>query len=153
MEIEQRYVVSSLHRKTMKLPVIVAEPAAVYHEDGFDENGMKYWLHEIKLHRPDLSDRPSSGRLPLEDIDARILQVLEAEPWSSVRTIVESLKIPASAVNLHLITPLNMKSRHFKGVTHFLDDGLRTNRVEGARQLLGVLQAQERCYFRDLIKR
>jgi hypothetical protein len=33
MEIESRYVVSHLHREGMKLPVIVAEPAAVYHED------------------------------------------------------------------------------------------------------------------------
>jgi hypothetical protein len=58
IEIKQRYVVSCLHRKEMKLPAIVAEPepAAVYHEDAFDENRVKYWLHEIMLHRPDLSD-------------------------------------------------------------------------------------------------
>jgi hypothetical protein len=64
----------------MKLSAIVAELAAVYHEDAFNENRVKYWLHDIKLHHPDLNDRPSSGRLPLEDIDSRILQVLEAEP-------------------------------------------------------------------------
>jgi hypothetical protein len=58
-------------RKGMKLPAIVAERAAVYHKDAFDENRMKYWLHEIKLHRYDLSDRPSSGQAPFEDI-ARI---------------------------------------------------------------------------------
>jgi hypothetical protein len=79
MEIEQRYVVSYLHRKGMGLPAIVAKLAAVYHEDPFDGNRMKYWLHEFKLHRSDLGDRSSSGRPPLEDIDARILQVLEAE--------------------------------------------------------------------------
>jgi hypothetical protein len=38
MEIEQRYIVSSLHSKGMKLPTIVAELAAIYHEDAFDEN-------------------------------------------------------------------------------------------------------------------
>jgi hypothetical protein len=36
MEIEQRYVVSHLHPKGMKLPAIVAELAAVYHEDAFE---------------------------------------------------------------------------------------------------------------------
>jgi hypothetical protein len=84
LEIEQRYVVSYLHRKGMKLPAIVAERAAVYHKDAFDENRVKYWLHEIKLHRSDLIDRPGFGRSPLEDIDGRILQILQAEPWSSV---------------------------------------------------------------------
>jgi hypothetical protein len=73
MEIEQRYVVSYLHHKGMKLPGIIAELAAIYHEDAFEEDRVKYWRHEIKRHRSDLSDRPSSGRPPLEDIDARIL--------------------------------------------------------------------------------
>jgi hypothetical protein len=36
-------------------------------------------------------------------------------------------------------------------VPHFLDDDLRAKRLEGARQLLDVLQAQERYHFRDLI--
>jgi hypothetical protein len=42
MEIEQRYAVSYLHRKGMKLPEIVAELAPVYHEETVDENRVKY---------------------------------------------------------------------------------------------------------------
>jgi hypothetical protein len=42
MEIEQRYVVRHLHHKGMKLPAIVAELAAVYHEDASNENRVKY---------------------------------------------------------------------------------------------------------------
>jgi hypothetical protein len=37
MEIEQRYVVSYLHRKGVKRPAVIAELAAVYHEDPFDQ--------------------------------------------------------------------------------------------------------------------
>jgi hypothetical protein len=44
-----------------------------------------------------------------------------------------------------------MKSQHFKRVPHFLDDDLRSKRLEGARQLLDVLWAQERYHIRDLI--
>jgi hypothetical protein len=61
MEIGQRHAVSYLHRKGMELPAVVAEPATVYHEDAFEENSVKGWLHEIKLHHSHLSDRPSSG--------------------------------------------------------------------------------------------
>jgi hypothetical protein len=32
-----------------------------------------------------------------------------------------------------------------------LDDDLRAKRLDGARQLLDVLQPQEKCHFRDLI--
>jgi hypothetical protein len=125
IEIGQRYVVNHLQRKGMKLPAIAAKLAAVYYEDEFDENRVKYWLHEIKLYPSNLSDRPSYGRPSVEDIDARILQVLVAGPWSSVPAIAEFLKIPASTVHFHLTTLLNMKSRHFKWVPHFLDDDLR----------------------------
>jgi hypothetical protein len=59
MEIQRRDVVSDLHRKGMKLPSTVAELAAVYDEDAFDEKRVKYWLYETKLHRSDLSDRPT----------------------------------------------------------------------------------------------
>jgi hypothetical protein len=45
-----------------------------------------------------------------------------------------------------------MTSRHFKWIPHFLDDDLRIKRMEGVRQLLDILQAQERCHFRDLIR-
>jgi transposase len=110
MKIEQRSVVSCLHRKGITLPTIVVELMTVSHEDAIDENRVKYWLHEIELHRSDLSDQSNSGRPPLEDIDARILQVLEAEPWSLVRTIAEFLKSPSLTVHLHLTTSLNMKS-------------------------------------------
>jgi hypothetical protein len=48
LEIEQRYMVNYLYHKGMKLLVIVAELVVVYHEDAFDENRVKYWLHEIK---------------------------------------------------------------------------------------------------------
>jgi hypothetical protein len=114
MEIKKSYVARYFHRKGLKLPAIVAELVPVYHEDAFDENRMKYWLHEIKLDRSDLSDRPNSGRPPLEDIDARILQILEAEPWSSFRMIAEFLKIPVSMVHLHRTTSFIMKSQNFK---------------------------------------
>jgi hypothetical protein len=151
VEVEQRYVVNYLHRKGMKRSAIVAALAVVDHKDAFDENRVKYSLHEIKLHRSDLSDRPSSGLPPLKDIDTRILQVLGADPCFSVRTIAEFLKISASTVHLHLITSLNMKNRHLKWASHFLDDDLRAKRLEGARQLLDILHPQGKCHSRDLI--
>jgi hypothetical protein len=42
METDERYVVSCLHRKRMKVPAIVAELVAVSHGDKCDENRVKY---------------------------------------------------------------------------------------------------------------
>jgi hypothetical protein len=41
MKIEQRYVVSDLHRKRINMSGIIVELAPVYHEDAFDENRVK----------------------------------------------------------------------------------------------------------------
>jgi hypothetical protein len=53
MEIEQRYLASYLHHRGMKLLAIVAERAVVHHEDTFEENRVKCWLREIRLHCSD----------------------------------------------------------------------------------------------------
>jgi hypothetical protein len=99
-----------------------------------------------------LSDWSSSDRYPLEDIDARILQILEAEPWSPVRTndrwVLQDSCVDGASPSNHFS---QHKNRHFKWVPYFLDDDLRAKRLEGTRQLLDVLQAQERCHFRDII--
>jgi hypothetical protein len=58
--------VSDLHCKDMKLPEIIVELASVYHDEAFHANRVQYWFHEFKLHRSDLSDRPSSSRPPLK---------------------------------------------------------------------------------------
>jgi hypothetical protein len=52
MGIEQRYVVSDLHRKEMKLPSIVAELAAVYHKDAFDENRVNFGFMRLSYIVP-----------------------------------------------------------------------------------------------------
>jgi hypothetical protein len=59
-------------------------------------------------------------------------------------SIAEFLKIHGPTVHLDLTMSLNMKTRHFKWVPRFLDDDLRAKRLEGARQLLDFMQAQER---------
>jgi hypothetical protein len=89
IEIRQRYVVSDLHRRGMKLPEIVAELASVYREEAFDENRVKYWLHKVELRRFDFSDRPSSGKPSLEDTDAQqLLDVLKAQEKCHFRDMI-----------------------------------------------------------------
>jgi hypothetical protein len=131
----------------MKLTEIVTELASILHEEAFDENKVNHWLHELKLHRSDLSDRPHSSGLLLEEIDARILQIAETEPRDLVRTIAEVFNIPVSTVHLHLTSSPNMKSRHFKWVPHFLSNDLRAKRSEGTPSLLGVVKSQEKVIF------
>jgi DNA-binding Lrp family transcriptional regulator len=58
--------------------------------------------------------------MPPEDIDARILQALEADPWSSVRTIAEFLKIPALTGHLRLTLLSTSKADISNGFLIFL---------------------------------
>jgi hypothetical protein len=50
-----------------------------------------------------------------------------------VRTIADSLEIPASTVYFHLVEKIGFKNYLLRGVPHLLTDELRLKRAELAR--------------------
>jgi hypothetical protein len=71
---------------------------------------VKCWLHEIKLHRSDLSDQPSpSWRY-------RCSNSASLGSWAMIFGSNDRWvpQVPAATVHLHRTTSLNMKSRYFK---------------------------------------
>jgi len=150
-DLEQRYVIKFLRTKGLKLPAIVQELSNTYGADAYPETDVKYWIHELKLGREDLHDQGGPGRPPLDDVDAKILALLQKEPYSSVRTLSESLRYPPTTVYRHLTDALQMKSRHFKWVPHLLTQELREKRSAECRALLDILKLQRENDFRDIV--
>ena len=151
MEFEQRSVIKFLHLKGLKLGDIVLELSSVYGEDAYTRPSIKYWLHQLKLGRTDLATQHVGGRPPLDDTDAEILSVLHTSPFSSVRTIADSMGIPASTVYFHLVEKIGFKNYFLRWVPHMLTEELRQKRVELAQQLLELLERQRRVKFRDIV--
>jgi hypothetical protein len=68
-----------------------------------------------------------------------------------VRTIADSLGIPASTVYLHLVEKIGFKHYFLRWVRHMLTEELRQKRVELSRQLLELLESQRGVNFRDIV--
>jgi hypothetical protein len=112
---------------------------------------MKYWRHQLKLGRTDLTTQHIRGKPYLDDTDAEILSVLRMSPFSSVRTIADSLGISASTVYLHLVENIGFKNYFLRWVPHMLTEKLRQKRVELSRQLLELLKSQRGVSFRGIV--
>jgi hypothetical protein len=59
-------------------------------------------MTEIWVGRQDLHNDIHNGRLPLDDLDVKILAILDKSPFESARSIAETLSIAHSIVLLHL---------------------------------------------------
>jgi hypothetical protein len=145
MEVEQRCIIKFLHLKGLKLGDIFVELSSLYGDDAYTRPSIKYWLHQLKLGRTDLTTPHVGGRRYLDDIDAEILSVLWISPFSSVRTIADSLGIPASTVYLPLVEKIGFKNYVLRWVPHMLTEARSCGRKasNSRRPDLSSLKANE----------
>jgi hypothetical protein len=145
MEVEQRCIIKFLHLKGLKLGDILVELSTLYGEDAYTRPSIKYWLHQLKLGRTNLTTQHVGGRPYLDDTDAEILLVLRISPFSSVRTIADSLGIPASPVDLHLVEKIGFKNYFLRWVPHMLTEARSCDRKESNSRgnYLSSLKANE----------
>jgi hypothetical protein len=79
-----------------------------------------FWITEIWRGRQDLHDEIRSGRLPPDDLDSKILAILEKSPFESPHSIAERLLIAQSTVLPHFHESIGFKSFHLRWVRHLL---------------------------------
>jgi hypothetical protein len=117
-EVEQRYLIKSLHAKKFHFSGIVAELASADGEQACAKKPVEYWVDQVKLGRTVMENEVKPGRPPLEDIDERILACLSHEPFFTVRSIAQVLGVAPVTVHRSLIMSLDMKPRHFRWSPH-----------------------------------
>jgi hypothetical protein len=151
MDLEERHVIKFLHLKGLKLEAIAAELADAYGQDAYTKPSIKYWVHQIKLGRTDLTTQHIGERPTLDVIDAEIVSALRKLAFSSTRTISDSLGIPASTVYSHLVERIGFKNYLLRWIPHMLTADVRQKRVELSKQLFPVLESQQRVGFHDIV--
>jgi hypothetical protein len=84
MEFEQHHILKFLHFKDRKLGDIAVELFNPYGQDAYTGSSIKYWLHQLRLGRKDLTAQHVGVRPPLDEPDTEILSVLKSSPFSLV---------------------------------------------------------------------
>jgi hypothetical protein len=87
----------------------------------------------------------------LDDLDAKILAILDKSPFESARSIAETLGIAHSTVLLHLHDSMSFRSFHLHWVLHLLTHDLREKRNVYAKAMLPFLHAAERDSWHHLV--
>jgi hypothetical protein len=132
------------HRVIIKFPrneMADARDIADVLQTQFDEHAyqfrtVQFWIAETQLGHQDLHDEIRTGRPPLDDLDAKILDILDKSPFESAYSISERLLVVHPAVLLHLHGSIGFKSFHLHWVPHLLTDNLREKLKEYARAML-----------------
>jgi hypothetical protein len=130
MALEQRHIIKLLQLTGLKLADIAVELSGQYSQDAHARSSTKYWLHRLRVGRKDLTAQHVGGRLPLDHTDTEIRSVLRTSPFSSVRTIADSLAIPASPIYWHFVEKTGFKNYFLRWVPPMLTDELRQKRIE-----------------------
>jgi len=105
----------------------------------------------LKCGYTNLEDAPRAGRGIDEQLLKRISEVLEEEPYSSVRYIANILNSKESTVYRYITLYLHKKYIHTRWIPHSLTDPQKKSRVEGAKELLSVLLKCQKENWRNII--
>ena len=86
-----------------------------------------------------------------QNIDIRILEVLDKEPYASIRQIAKITGIPNTTVYRHLIEILGYQNKLLKWVPHILTVEIKKQRVDKSMQLLKILQSAKHRSFKYFV--
>jgi hypothetical protein len=90
-EYDQRVIIRFLSNEGIAADEIVTRFQAQFAEHAYKLRTVRLWIGEVRFGRQDLHDEIRTGRPPLDDIDAKILAILDKSPFGSARSIAERL--------------------------------------------------------------
>jgi hypothetical protein len=98
MEYDQRVIIKFLLNEGADARDIEDRLQAQVGEHAYKLRTIQFWIIEARLGRQDLHDEIRTGRPPLDDLDAKILAMLDNSPFESAHSITETLHIAHCAL-------------------------------------------------------
>jgi len=151
VDFEQRSVVKFLWKEGLKPPDIFARLRNVYGDAAYGLSTVYWWRRQFSCGREEITDLDRPGRPLIDDIDSKVLCILQRDPFASCRAIADEVGVDASTVLRRLTQSLGFQSRLLKWVPHKLTDELKQKRVVMALDLLKQLEFEQKFDFARVI--
>ncbi|KAF2364894.1 HTH ArsR-type DNA-binding domain, partial [Trinorchestia longiramus] len=113
-----RHLMLFFFRKGKNASQAIKEICALYGNDSVSERTIRKWFAKFRAGDCSLIDKERSGR-PFTTDDDQIKSLIENNPHSTTRELVESLNLSKSAVREHLVK-LGFTNRYDVLVPHEL---------------------------------
>jgi hypothetical protein len=112
IEYDQRVIIRFLWNERINAHKITHGLQAQFGEHAYTLRTVWFWIAEAWLDRQDLHDEIRTGRPPLDDLDAKILTILDKSPFESANSIADTLGVANSTILLHLHNSIGFRSFH-----------------------------------------
>jgi transposase len=112
MDHDQRVIIKFLWNEGVDASQIAARLQAQFVEHAYQLRTVQFWITEIRRDRPDLHDDIRSGRPRLDDVDGKIVAILDKSPFESTYSLDERLLVAYSTVLQYLHESFGFKSFH-----------------------------------------
>lgn len=81
---------------------------------------VKEWIRHFRLGKNTYENDPRSGRPKFNDIELKILKILDEDPFVSARSMARTLGVSDFTIRDRLHNSLGLKCLHLKLVPHYL---------------------------------
>jgi hypothetical protein len=100
---------------------------AQFDEHAYRLRTVQFWITEVRLDRQDLHDEICTGRHPLDDLDVKILVILDKSPFELTCSIAETLRVAHLIMLMHLYDSIGFRLVYLYWVPCLLMHDLREN--------------------------
>jgi hypothetical protein len=151
MEYNEKVIIWFLSNEGIAADEITIRLQARFAEHAYKLRIVRFWIDEVWFGRQDLHDEIRTRRPPLDDVDAKILAILNKSHFESTRSIVERLRVSYITVLNYLHLSIGFKSFHLRWVPYLLTEDLRQKRKDDTRAMLPLLHVAQRDSWHHLV--
>lgn len=148
--IELRSVIKFLWLNHYSNQDITAKLHETYGEGCITERNVQKHTKELREGKFSIFDKERSGRPEITELDARISQIMEDEPYIKTSELAKMCAVNKETIKHILRDHLHMIKVNFKWIPHQLTDSLRRRRVETAKEMLQVLENRSPQFLRKV---
>jgi hypothetical protein len=127
MNYDQRVIIRFLWNEGVDINQITAKLQAQFGEHVYKLQMVQFWIDEVQFGRQDLHDEICTAGPPLDDLDLKILAILDKPLFKSDCSISEKLYVGCAIVLEYLHVSIDFKSFHLRWVPYLLTNNLRQN--------------------------
>jgi hypothetical protein len=151
IEYDQRVIIRFLWNEGIDANQITARLQEQFNKHAYKLRTVWFWIAEVWFGCQDNHDEIRAGKSPLDDLDAKILAILDKSPFESACSISERLRIGNAIVFEYLLVSIGLKSFHLRWIPHLLTDDLHSKRQDHASAMLPFLYAAKRDGWHHLV--